>query len=948
MPHYKTQTADLSTADVSVSNETPCIFMQHSAPSHLLTIGAQESWIGGPLRDMSSYRAIPLEIKVKTKRLGKRKSSGKWQKEPVPTPSTSKLKFPIPSGETVEITRIFRALNSEVVYTFWCDHPDLHGFYPLVVDCYVDPITQREVKLYYGFYLAPGATKVSVNYQDLKAIPSCDTKAHKKHIFSISYTLATGEKAQSSHYLRLKHGSKWGSDQCFLDVCNAYLRPEQGAKYLPQIPFRHLGSNLTCSMFEQFKLLVTSGPYMTSRTLSFLTGISERRSHEIRDSLLLSKHTDLRVFFDTELSNLSLRVYPCECSTKPYLIANEADESKTSNDAKDTKDANDSKDVSDTKDTNDSKDANESNLHDYIGQMTYGDVVLNHCFIINDADAQTKALEALCEKSSSAYLEKVMQQPEDTDTPQQNLLTSPYATVSSYSYATIVADEETGSTAIYAASSAHLETPYKQTCSYSSADLEGVSVSDTQNLETKALSVASSFKLESYQQNWSAAIDLANFHKSSPDHQLQKLKPAKKRGRKAKKASTAEVVCCFADPHHGIEEDSCVSVSWTINDKVKENHFKFSELQDAPYSRGIVHLVFTIGDFKPVHVMVDEISIVGRTYITIFTGIDESGNVQIMYIADSNKKHVVTEFVTWLGKDLAQGVEVVSCDMNAGFSNAFMELMPHVLITFDAFHWVNHMNDGVIFAVSKVHTALKKAGQTSQEDLDALERHGIRLFLSKPSRLSEEDLNLRKHLATLHNVLSEIDLGTKAAHQALACFSSEEMEGHINEVIKHFECAGKHELFKRYKLPRLYKEKKPDVITARKDIRHKGRGLLTMSAQDNPTDADYVAAEKSQRKQRRQKVNPLLQVSAMLTTYKDGVITYAETQQTNGMIEGTNNLCKVIRRAIYGVKNVDRYKLLLKEQVMHLYHRTIPVCRPYLAAWAGAKQAGGDSECSAA
>lgn len=863
MTDYKASNSDYSTADTDSTASSTSHFLRSCPPTELIVLGTDDDWGSGVRGSIEHYHVIPLKVCGDV-------------------PPASTIQIPCENAG-MEITRTFFPVSNECFYSSWLTHPELHGFYVLAMDRCIDPTTGRPQKILYGFYLAPGACQVTIKFNNLYAMPLCTSKSIKNRIFDVNYTLATGERTKTPHYIHLRHGHDWCGDTVILDVCTVYLGAKGRSRFTPQMHFRYAASNLTTTLFESVLHLMSTGPFKTTNLIAGLTGISDRQCRDIRDEFLYRKHTCLRVFYDMEMSNLSHRVYPCTETIAPLLYELNAG-TKT-----------------------DPKKVAFMEQGEYLKGMAYRAEKFT-LRVVTPAAYQHHAFKYtycvkpdLDTKAKSASVIDLAEIQDDWES-------QPYAMTQSFALEGV---------ALQGNEAANTLIPPK---------IESCSSNSNHTYHINSLSIGGTYKHQSQQSAFDCDdFDLQAFKQPELNVQPKPKSPTtftKRPGRPKKATVTVAASICYGSRQPDV-------VSMDINgdhDKVKLT----PTLLAQPHIRGLVQRVFDIGDFKPVRVYVDEISLVGRNFITLFTGVDANGKKELVYVANTNKKQVVYEFVEFIGPERSRGVAVVSCDMNAGFSNAFRELLPHVLIVFDPFHWLNHFNEMVIEVLPKVITDLKKSETTDPKDIEALEQYGIRLFISKPSRLSETELKTRKNLAELHPVLRALAAASTALHQSLEATSGEEMRLYIHEAIQQLEEAGQHPMFKGYQDPRIYAAKgQTDFRKVRHHIRSKGKGLLTMPAHDNLTDADMAMATKRKRKQN--KVNPPLRISAMLDTHEYGVITFAETKQSNGLLEGINNSCKVVKRDLYGVKNVDRYKLLLKEQIAHDYHRNTPVCRLYLA-----------------
>lgn len=88
-------------------------------------------------------------------------------------------------------------------------------------------------------------------------------------------------------------------------------------------------------------------------------------------------------------------------------------------------------------------------------------------------------------------------------------------------------------------------------------------------------------------------------------------------------------------------------------------------------------------------VMIDEVAIKGRSYITQFVDADTGEN---LFYAQGNGKAAIQQFCHWGRTRMAESL-YVTCDMNACFARAFKESGLNVTITHDKFHVFKNMSE---------------------------------------------------------------------------------------------------------------------------------------------------------------------------------------------------------------------------------------------------------------
>ena len=234
----------------------------------------------------------------------------------------------------------------------------------------------------------------------------------------------------------------------------------------------------------------------------------------------------------------------------------------------------------------------------------------------------------------------------------------------------------------------------------------------------------------------------------------------------------------------------------------------------------------------------------GHKYATVIMSM-ETGSV--LYLAEGKKKHVVYDFISYVGDEWMKSVEVVCCDMNSDFFEAFKDKCPNIQILFDYFHIKKNFNDKVI---SKLRTdecnRLTKEGKL--EEAASLKRSRFILTSSRSTLVNGKKENLIRYedIIKENTLLFTADLVKEKLSYAYSLRDEEEMKKEVNEIIsicretenKHFSWFAK-----------------------------------------------------------------------LLDSHIDGIITHATYNLSSGKVEGTNNKIKTIRRQSYGLPDKDYFFL---------------------------------------
>ena len=155
---------------------------------------------------------------------------------------------------------------------------------------------------------------------------------------------------------------------------------------------------------------------------------------------------------------------------------------------------------------------------------------------------------------------------------------------------------------------------------------------------------------------------------------------------------------------------------------------------------------------RPKVIGIDEFKLhKGHKYATVIISM-ESGNV--LYLAQGKKKHVVYDFIDFVGEEWMDGVEAVCCDMNSDFQEAFEERCPHIQCVFDYFHIKKNLNDKVISQVRKdEQRRLNDEGKPKEAAI--LKKSKFILTSSRSTLEKNDKKNGRANLERYKNILKE-------------------------------------------------------------------------------------------------------------------------------------------------------------------------------------------------
>lgn len=124
----------------------------------------------------------------------------------------------------------------------------------------------------------------------------------------------------------------------------------------------------------------------------------------------------------------------------------------------------------------------------------------------------------------------------------------------------------------------------------------------------------------------------------------------------------------------------------------------------------------------------------GRRYATLAVDLETGHILRLDY---GKRKQVVYDFIDHVGLERMDTVEVVACDMNSDFREAFEERCPRIRPAFDHFHLVKNFNDKVVSEVRKDEQK-RLAEEGNVEAAKALKKSRY-ILASKRSALQRKD-----------------------------------------------------------------------------------------------------------------------------------------------------------------------------------------------------------------
>lgn len=290
---------------------------------------------------------------------------------------------------------------------------------------------------------------------------------------------------------------------------------------------------------------------------------------------------------------------------------------------------------------------------------------------------------------------------------------------------------------------------------------------------------------------------------------------------------------------------------------------------------------------------VDEIAIhKHHNYATIFMNLE---NGHVIYCEAGRKKEQVLHFIQKAGRKWLKGLQAVAMDMNAGYDQAFKDVAPHVEIVYDNFHMVKLYSDTVLTAIRR--RLQHQAKEHNDEKLYSTLKGSRFLLLTNRSTLKEQDsLALQNNHELLHNYELK-GLPLPPGRRYMYCGK----EAKLDELLSVNK-----ELYIAYILKEqfqiAYDVDNPQTME---------RGLQ-----------DWIKIA------RQSKVPEILKFANTIESHLDGIVNHSIFHISTGMLEGTNNLAKVIKRIAYGFHDDEYYFLRLMDASRRPYRK--PVSHKFL------------------
>ena len=317
---------------------------------------------------------------------------------------------------------------------------------------------------------------------------------------------------------------------------------------------------------------------------------------------------------------------------------------------------------------------------------------------------------------------------------------------------------------------------------------------------------------------------------------------------------------------------------------------------------------FVVPDYTIRRIWIDEISMHHRHYLTFIYDVDHH---DLLFVTEKNNKNAIKSFFEWGKEKIAPDLSI-ACDMNAPYLSAFKEVLPNCKITFDRFHIIGHVIHDLTECCKAVVSLLpdnsKAKALFNNETKDA-----FRIFFSRGK-------NLKKGERAKLNLLLKSHPDIKAFHDIykdiLACYDNAKSYSDFRQQILII-CQNM-----------LKIEVNSEVFTACK----KDKSLFKACCYE--FELDNIPRILSNQGYDDEAIHQLInnnqvgesKITKMVRRFikhLPNIARFAESKLTTGPIEGRNNLVKLIKKAKFGIKNLDSFVNVVRLRIRQEYSRNL-------------------------
>ena len=308
-------------------------------------------------------------------------------------------------------------------------------------------------------------------------------------------------------------------------------------------------------------------------------------------------------------------------------------------------------------------------------------------------------------------------------------------------------------------------------------------------------------------------------------------------------------------------------------------------------------------------VMIDEVAIEGRNYITHFVDADTGEN---LFYAQGNGKAAIQQFCHW-GRGRMAEMLYVTCDMNACFARAFKESGLNVTITHDKFHVFKNMSEHCSNALKIVAKHL-----SSEHSKHLLSKEIQTLFFTKSINLKDKEKTKLNEVLNYSDEIKNIYCAVQGVYDSFdSSMTSDEIAAKLKGSISIFAKVNSQGSFVHY-------EEDMDILYHYNYRLYQAYNYTKLSPEER---MDYITNRECHECafQKSMKNSPLTKIMLLLHKHLDSLVTFASTKLTSSPIEGFNNGFKECKHSKFGIKDIFRFELRLKLRSMATYLSNVKV-----------------------
>ena len=317
---------------------------------------------------------------------------------------------------------------------------------------------------------------------------------------------------------------------------------------------------------------------------------------------------------------------------------------------------------------------------------------------------------------------------------------------------------------------------------------------------------------------------------------------------------------------------------------------------------------FVIPDYTIRRIWIDEISMHHRQYLTFIYDVDHH---DLLFVTEKNNKNAIKSFFEWGKEKIAPDLSI-ACDMNAPYLSAFTEVLPNCKITFDRFHIIGHVIHDLTECCKAV-VSLLPDNSKAKALFNNETKEVFRIFFSRGK-------NLKKGERAKLNLLLKSHPDIKAFHDI------------YKDILACYDKANSCSYFRQQILSICQRMLKIEVNSGAFTACKKDKSLFKTCCYE--FELDNIPRILSNQGYDDEAIHQLInnnkvgeskitKIVRRFIKHLPNIARFAESKLTTGPIEGRNNLVKLIKKAKFGIKNLDSFVNVVKLRIRQEYSRNL-------------------------